>query len=499
MPSTASIARATGTIVACVAIAATLSSGANTSPNAAIAAIVGLSLAAAIIWAGAARRGFLIGLLFLAAPFDLSKAVYPPLDRFYSPGLYVTIGEAAMLLLGLDWICEQLFLRRQRLPFSRLDALACGFLVLVWAGALHAEGGMLAYASAVAYSLCVVGFYVVSHAVRTTADLRVALKMVVIGLALQAAYVTAQMVTHSFLTLPGGKVEAVGTQGLAYEAEQISLFRPIGGFDHPNALADYLTLLLPCALAIILMGRRRLPAKIVAVATFAAFVAAVLLLLTLSRGGWSAFLVGAGVVGTVYWRKRIIGSGHVLVFAGTALAGLLAVIAVYPQIILRLTEPDSRSTESRILLSDQALTIIEAHPIIGVGYGGYNRAAFEHTPPSFSTISEDYKKQLLKLIVHDHYLLLATELGLPTMLYWVYLMWRFARQAWPLAQWRDPGMFALSVGLSGALASQALYLALDNYYADIRVFLLWLTAGLLQALVLQVGRERTFASIGAPP
>jgi hypothetical protein len=39
------------------------------------------------------------------------------------------------------------------------------------------------------------------------------------------------------------------------------------------------------------------------------------------------------------------------------------------------------------------------------------------------------------------------------------------------------------VGLGGALVSQMLFLASDNYDADIRVFMLWLTAGLLQALV----------------
>jgi O-antigen ligase len=209
--------------------------------------------------------------------------------------------------------------------------------------------------------------------------------------------------------------------------------------------------------------------------------------------------VGALFIGILYWRRRIIGSGHILALAGVLLAGLLAAAAIFPQIFLRVTEPDGRSVESRIVLTDQALTIIRSHPLIGVGYGGYNRAAFEHIPPSFALISEDYQKQLLQLIVHNHYLLLATELGLPAMVYWILLMLRFIRQAWPLTRWHDPGMFALAIGLAGALASQMLYLASDNYYTDIRVFLLWLSAGVLQALTLIAdGRTESAAAATGP-
>ncbi len=495
---TAAAARLLLTIAASVAVAAVLLIGSGTSGKAGMALALALALVAGMLWIRAPQRRALLGLMFLTAPFDISKAVIPPLDRFYSPGLYVTVSQAVMLALGLVWVVDRTLVRRERLPFTGLDVAAFGFLAVVWIGAMHSPAGLLAYASAVAYSLCVLGFYVVSHTLQTKDDVRLMLKMTIVAFCFQALYVAAQMATRSFLTLPGAKVAPVGTQGLVYEAEQVSAFRPIGGFDHPNALADYLTLLLPPALAIVLMSRKRMPPGVWRIAACLCAGATALLLLTLSRGGWAAGLLGGGVVSVVYLRKRIIGSGHVLAFAGIVFTGLIAVVAIFPQVVLRLTEPDARSTESRIVLSDQALTIIKAHPLIGVGYGGYNRAALDNTPPSFALISEDYQKQLLKLVVHNHYLLLASELGLPAMCYWIYLMVRFVRQAWPLARWQDPGMFALAVGLAAALVSQMLFLASDNYYADIRVYLLWVTAGILQALVLQTpllpraaGREAT--------
>jgi len=491
---TAAAARLLLTIAVSVAVAAALLVGSGDSGKIGMVLVLALAVIGGMLWVRAPQRRVLLGLMFLTAPFDISKAVMPPLDRFYSPGLYVTVSQAVMLALGLVWGVERVLVRRERLPLTSLDLAAFGFLAVVWTGAMHSPAGILGYASAVAYSLCVVGFYVVSHTLQTKDDVRLMLKTTIVAFCFQAVYVVAQMATRSFLTLPGAKVAPVGTQGLVYEAEQVSAFRPIGAFDHPNALADYLTLLLPPALALVLMSRKRLPRNVWRNAACVGVAAAALLLLTLSRGGWAAGLLGGGVVSVVFLRKRIIGSGHVLAFAGVVFAGLLAVVAIFPQVVLRLTEPDARSTESRIVLSDQALTIIKAHPLIGVGYGGYNRAALENTPPSFALISEDYQKQLLKLVVHNHYLLLASELGLPAMCYWIYLIVRFVRQAWPLSRWQDPGMFALAVGLAAALVSQMLFLASDNYYADIRVYLLWLTAGILQALTLQTPLRESVAS-----
>ena len=85
-------------------------------------------------------------------------------------------------------------------------------------------------------------------------------------------------------------------------------------------------------------------------------------------------------------------------------------------------------------------------------------------------------------MVHNHYLLVAAQMGVPALLLWSYLLWSMVRQAWPLQRWQDPGAWALGVGLAAALASQMLFLASDNYDADIRVFMLWLCAGLLQAM-----------------
>jgi len=211
-------------------------------------------------------------------------------------------------------------------------------------------------------------------------------------------------------------------------------------------------------------------------------VSAGMLLASLSRGGWAAGILGTLVIGATYWRARLIGRSHLIWAVALVIVGLVVVVSVYPQVLLRLTESDSRSTESRLLLNDQAFLIIRDYWAGGAGFGAYNQAAFDHIPGSWSAISEDYQRMLLMLVVHNHYLLVAAELGVPAMLFWLVLLVRFARQMLPIRQWREPGLMALGVGLGGAMVAHMLYLASDNYYVDIRVFLLWTCAGLLQAL-----------------
>jgi len=79
-------------------------------------------------------------------------------------------------------------------------------------------------------------------------------------------------------------------------------------------------------------------------------------------------------------------------------------------------------------------------------------------------------------------------LGVPATLFFAWMLWRWVCMPWPLNRWQEPATFALAIGLAAAMLAQMLFLSSDNYYADIRVFLIWMTAGLLQALCLHHSR-----------
>jgi O-antigen ligase len=466
------------------AVLGALAVAAVAAAGAAGAGVVGLlGVGAWLAWRRQPKRLLVAGLYFLA-PVDVSKALVAPVDRFYSPGLYVTVAEVVLLLLALLWGGRRLFIERRRLPFTRLDGLALAYYAWLCLRTVGSLQGTLATASAVSYGLAVLAFYVASHALESPAEIRLALRAAAAGLAAEALWVAAQMATHTPLALPGSKVMPQAGDMLFFGGAG-EAFRPTGFFVHPNALADHMTLLIPPAFALVLLGLRRLDARVWWTALAVLATATGLLLVTLSRGGWAAAVLGGGWVVWRFARGGLLTRRQLAGMALAGLAGLAALLAVYPEILLRLTAPDERSTESRLILTDQALTIIRAHPWIGVGFGGYNRAAYEYIAPAFANISEDYQQALLELVVHDHYLLVAAELGVPAALFFFALMLRFAGQPRPWAAWRDPGAFALAAGLSGAVVTQLLFLASDNFYADIRVFMIWLAAGTLQALCLQ--------------
>lgn len=446
------------------------------SPLLLAALVVLLGGAGVLLWVGQPKL-LLIGLLFFLAPVDISKALVAPLGQFYSPGLYLTVGHMVLLVLTVLWLAQRLIVERRLPPFGRLDGWVLVFLAFIWLGALRSAQGTLAIASAVSYSLAVLGFYVASHALNDRREWRVALFATLAIVLLQTVYVLLQFAAKAPLPLPGAKAQFVGGSVLSS-----GVFRPAGFFEHPNALADHMTLILPPALALALLGRRRLPRWVWWGAVAVLLTGGLQLLLTLSRGGWISTFIGMALVALVYWRRRLLSTPQLAAAAGSVVVALGIGIAAYPAVLDRLTGPDDRSTESRMILNNQALAIIRTAPLTGVGFGGYNRASYETIAPAFALISPEYQQALLRLVVHNHYLLLAAELGIPASAYFLLLLLIFARLPWSVRQWDDPALHALAIGLSGAVLAQIVFLNSDNYYADIRIFLLWLILGSLRGV-----------------
>ncbi len=477
------------------ALAAMVIAMALAAPSAAIGLVVLLALGAGAyaLFTQSVRRPLLAG-LFLLAPVDISKAVIAPLvsrysaiGPFYSPGLYVSLAQMVLLLLFAVWLGRRVLLEHRWPPVTVLDALAFGFVGFIWFRAMGSAQGVLALGTAASYSLAVLGFYVASHAIEDSADLRLVLGISGAMLGIMFLYVMLQTLTQQPWPLPGSKGMALGAT-VNFGGES-SAFRPSGFFNHPNALAHYLVVVLPPAFALALLGPRHLPRKVWYAALAITVSASVMLLVTLSRGGWASALLALSVVVLAYLRGGLISRRQLGFAACAAVIGLCVLVVVYPNLLLRLTAPDNRSLESRVLLADMAFTIIKANPFLGIGFGGYNRAAFAYSAPLFANVSTDYQLALHQLVVHNHFLLLAAELGIPAMLFFIYLLWRFVRQVLPLRQWGDPGSFALVTGLGAGIVGQALFFNSDNYYADIRIFMFWLSAGVLQAMVIQCRRR----------
>jgi putative inorganic carbon (hco3(-)) transporter len=324
-------------------------------------------------------------------------------------------------------------------------------------------------------------YFVLSRTIKTYGDLRLVLAAVFGSFLLQMIYVGAQFLSGSPLELQGAKATHLGTNLVFDTAGGMSAFRPSGFLHHPNVMADYLTFLLPVALSFALLGRRWLPTPAWIANLVVLLGGSAMLIITLSRGGWIAFSC-ALMIAVIGLRKGLVGQIHITLGLIAVAAGVAIVSVAYPQAILRLTQSDSRSTESRLVMAAQAMLIIRSNPVLGVGYGGYNNAAQIYIPEEFSYVSKSFQEELQKGIAHNYYLLTAAELGIAAILFWTYMVVCFIRQAWPLQRWRSPAMFALALGLAAAMAAQLAFYMFDHFYGDVRIAMLWVSAAILYAM-----------------
>lgn len=471
---------------------------ASGSPAIGVVATLALGIAAILLFRQQSTRGLLF-LAFMAAPVDISKSLIGPINGVLvpdAPGLSASAMDLAMFGWAGLWLWQRLVVERRAIEWSRADGIALAFLAWIWLEAFRSPAGSLALATALAYSKFVVVFFVLSHAIRTPRDWRTVMLGCTVIFGIEVAHVAAQVLTQSPLPLPGAKLpETASVVNLGSEG---SAFRPMGFFNHPNALANYLVLLLPTPLCLVLLGRRRLSRRGWWLALAMLGSGSAMLALTLSRGGWVAFGLAAAACAAMCWRAGAISGRQVRLGALGLVILVVAVIASTPRLLLRLTEPDSRSLESRSLLVGQATEMIRDRPLIGVGFGGYYRASRDYSAPGFAIVSPEYQQALRRLVVHNHYLLLAVELGVPGALVFVALMLYLVAGVRPLRTWHDPGRFALAVGLASGLLGNLVFLSSDNYYADIRMALLWIVAGLLQAACLE-RREATRQPTSARP
>jgi O-antigen ligase len=454
-----------------------------TATSPAMPVLIVLVLGAAIwIFGGKQPDTAFLFLIFFTAPIDIAKSIVSPTSLIFipdAPGLSISLMDVAFIAWSALWLWRRITIPHPPLRLTKTDLAVLAFMFWIWFKSAQALSGGLGIATAIMYTKFIVVFFVMSHSLDSSQDWRTVVRASVIIFALQIVYVAAQIALGSPLPLPGAKVPdfaslvSLGTEGVA--------FRPVGFFNHPNPLADYLVLLLPVPLAMVIAGKRRLPRQVWWAALGMLLIGVAVLARTYSRGGWVCFGFAALVCVAYFWHAGIIAFKQIALGVIVVSMALALAVTLNPGLLLRITGNDSRSNESRGLLKQQAMAIIRDHPLAGVGFASYNRASRDYTPEGWAKITHEYRKALRQLVVHNHYLLLAAETGIPAMLLFAAIFTSLIlRGLWRVC-WADPGLAAITVGLSAGLAGNMLFLSSDNYYVDIRMSLLWLVGGLLQA------------------
>ena len=212
--------------------------------------------------------------------------------------------------------------------------------------------------------------------------------------------------------LPGAAV-LFGPDGLRWQ-------RALGSFPHPNVLGGFVAIALVLALPYLqsLKGNRL---ALLRAGWCAGWVE---LVFTFSRAALLAAAVGCGIWligGLVYApRRSSLGWLALAPIVALALGGAVAGPYFFPRIAPTSTLLRTTPIVDRLTIGLVALSLIQTHPLLGVGAGNFTLAELR---PPFDAVSVDP--------VHNVPLLVAAEAGLPAGVAWLVIV-----VGQPIANWK---------------------------------------------------------------
>jgi len=254
-------------------------------------------------------------------------------------------------------------------------------------------------------------------------------------------------------------------------------YRAYGLFQHPNFLADYLAFVIPLVIRLFYFDRSNRTYFY----GFVLLTASLSLFITFGRGAWIGMVLSVAVmlsidVITQHFRKVKTFALIMSIVFGTAF-----LVHYLPSIQKRLfadIERKDSSAKIRVPLMKVALRMIKDKPIIGVGFTNYELwsedYAFDYGVFSRKTLSQ---------IVHNSYLLLAAEIGLPGLVIYLVLIGKVLKAAAMGYRSKIPIIRNVSIGILWGLVAVLLeFLTGPDYMVHEVLNMFWILSGIAVAL-----------------
>jgi O-antigen ligase len=395
-------------------------------------------------------------------------------------GFTPTFLDLALIVLYFVWIVRIATGRTERfvgtvlgLPIVVFLLLACASFV---AGLSHAYLDQYFLRHFVEILLSIALFFVVVNCVRTQAQLRVLVTVLVVAGSAAAfigivLYFLPDTWSIRLLSMLGRVGYPTGAGVLRYVEDNPDLpLRAISTSTDPNVLGGLLILITTLTAAQVFAREPILPRPVLA---FMVLIDFFCLYLTYSRGSMGGLAVGLGVLALVKYRKLI----PVLIVAA-ALVMLLPQAQAYVQHFIEGIRTQDLATQMRLGEYKDAFSLIGRHPWIGVG--------FVSTPEGSLYIG-----------VSNVYLLVAEEMGLVglgSFLLVIVLFFRHLWKSWPTIR-DQAGFEAILLGLAAAVAGILFGGLLDHYFFNLNfphsVSVFWLYLGLAMTTVRLAGGDST--------
>jgi len=262
---------------------------------------------------------------------------------------------------------------------------------------------------------------------------------------------------------------------LVMKAGAGSVSRVAGTLGHPNKLAVFLGMLIQINLALFFAPISK---KIKYLLALSFVLMCSTMILTFSRGGWLGLAFGGSI--TCYWclakriRNRVISAILLIVFISVFAVSSITLI---DSVRKRLFEEDYGTAKTRIPMGITALNIIRHYPWLGVGFTNYVLVA-----PRYDISAEGISYHFPRP-VHNEFLLIAAELGIPALLLFLMILTVIFWHLLSLGRSRgDPVISYLAIGFFGGWVGWCLHHQFEYLYSFL-VLPVWVYYfGFIQAL-----------------
>jgi putative inorganic carbon (HCO3(-)) transporter len=437
----------------------------------AILCLIGLVIPFIAILSGNVSR-FVLSLLILDITLGLDIHLgYDPRLLADPNGVAFSLTTISLAVLYAIWFTQAVLLRKAKPRFFRQVSLPA--LCVIGTGLLsilNSTNAQFSFFEIVQLGeMFLVYFYVANH-VQGEEDVRLIIKVLLLGLFVEAAIILLQYSSRAQFDLLLKHIEILGSGGRS--------LRAAGTFGEPNCAAGYLTPLLIICLGL-LLSRTDIVRKSLIWLPFG--LGLIALVVTLSRGGWLGFLVGVGILMVLNVRYRWLSVPLHTLLAAIVMAAVLAGL-FGPAILARLSSHYD-SALARIPLIQLSLNMIRAHPLIGIGINNFGLVMRTY-------LTADIAEAWL-YIPHTRYMTIWAETGTLGLLAFLWFLASVFGEGFRCLRAGRPFFSPLALGIVAALSGYATHMLVDVFEARTLVLLLWTLAGLVVGMASMLPEART--------
>jgi hypothetical protein len=423
------------------------------------------------------REKFFLYLFFFSLPIGLNFYpihIYPVVFRPLN-GIAINLYDLPLFFLFISWIIRLVTDREEKvylypwisIPFLLIFALSI-------AGINRSlTPGVIKFSSLWEMFECWLIFLYMANNLKDRKTIYLVIAVLLSTLVLQAAIGFAQELTGGHLGL---RIFGEAEQSFREMRAGAGTISRVGGtIGSPNKLASYIGLILPINFALFFAPISRSYKLFLLLPVF--LMTSGLELLTYSRGGWVGLGTGGAI--TLYWclaritKRKAVSFILLSIFLVTF---FITSITLIESVRRRLFEEDYGTAYTRIPMALVASNMIYHNPWLGVGLVNYTSvsSAYDRSREAIS--------YTFPMPVHNEFLLLAAELGLPALgLFLLILIVVFLQLIRIGRSCADPVIPYVAIGFFGGLVAWCVHYQFEFAYVVMLVEI-WAYVGVIQAM-----------------